>query len=337
MTRARNVADTQDNNGGPVSPVVAGKNAVINGGFDIWQRGTSVTSSSGVLGTTFLADRWSAYYYGGGNVANYTMSQQAQTPGAISGYEAPFFMRHAFPAGNSGTYWEFLTKIEDVRTFAGQTITISFWAKSSGTVNPSIELQQNFGSGGSTAVYAYPGTPSLSSSWTRYSFTTTLGSATGKTIGAGNYFQFKLYFGPSGGSVSAFNLDMAGVQIELGSVATPFSRAGGTLQGELLACQRYYQRLGALYGYAFASDSIQGTVSALPMRSMPTASMITSTPYAESPINVTARNGVNSTTAGSPNVNEYGNQVIRVNGYSGLSAGTISYIPSNQIALSAEL
>jgi hypothetical protein len=60
--------------------------------------------------------------------------------------------------------------------------------------------------------------------------------------------QFKLYFGPTAGAVTAFNFDVAGFQIELGSAATVFSRAGGTVQGELAACQRYYYRSTGLDG-----------------------------------------------------------------------------------------
>jgi hypothetical protein len=266
MTRSRDVADSQDNLGGAVPPITAGKNAVINGGFDVWQRGTTLSSTSGTLGETFLADRWTNYYFGGGNSANYTVSRQAQTPGAIPGNESPFYVRYAFPAGNATTYWETIHKIEDVRTFAGQTVTISFWSRNSGTqgIAPNIELQQVFGSGGSSSVYYYPGTPPISSAWTRYRLTTTLGGVTGKTIGANSYLQFKLYFGPTAGSVTAFNFDVAGVQIELGSQATPFSRAGGTIQGELAACQRYYWRQSTKSSnYSSVGNGYASTTSAV--------------------------------------------------------------------------
>ena len=38
-------------------------------------------------------------------------------------------------------------------------------------------------------------------------------------------------------------IDLFGVQMEVGSTLTTFTRAGGTLQGELAACQRYYYRI----------------------------------------------------------------------------------------------
>lgn len=318
MSRARDTANTQDNVGGAVTPIVGGKNAIINGGMDIWQRGTTLSSTSGLLSTAYLADRWSTYYYGGGNTANYTVSQQAMTPGSLTGYEPQYYMRNAFPAGNAGTYWELINKIEDVRTYAGQTIVISFWLRNSSTsVAPSMEIIQNFGTGGSSSVYYYPATTTISSSWTKYTVSTTLGSISGKTIGTGSYLQFKLYFGPSAGSVTAFNFDIVGFQMELGSVATPFSRAGGTLQGELAACQRYYWRAGgdSLY-QAFGIGSSYSTTQAVivipypvPMRDTPTtidynALGIKGNP-SWTPVAVTSANNFNGTSGSKYVMNLY--------------------------------
>jgi hypothetical protein len=50
----------------------------------------------------------------------------------------------------------------------------------------------------------------------------------------------------SSGTIASNVIDVWGVQLEVGSVATPFSRAGGTIQGELAACQRYYEKSYAL-------------------------------------------------------------------------------------------
>lgn len=346
MTRARDVADTQDNLGGPVSPFLAGKNKIINGDFGVWQRGTTVSSTSGTLLTTYLADRWTSYYFGGGNTANYTMSQQAQTPGAIPGCETPFFIRHAFPVSNATTYWEFINRIEDVRTLAGQKISFSFWAKTTGTqYYPTIEIQQNFGSGGSSTVYEYIGAQTFTSSWARYTYTTTLPSISGKTIGAGNYLQFKLYFGPTGGSGSAFNLDIAGVQLELGSVATPFVPAGGgSPQAELALCQRYYFRNYANDAYgAFGWGTASGTANVVVY--IPTPVTMRTYPTAIDYSTLQVGDGVSGTVITSTSFSNQGSrQIIAINAV--VSSGLTQYRPyalqsnnntSGYLGLSAEL
>jgi hypothetical protein len=163
-------------------------------------------------------------------------------------------------------------RIEDVRTLANQTATVSFWAKAnSGTPNIAVRLEQNFGSGGSSSVFAlFDVVKTISTSWARYSFTATVPSISGKTLGAGSYLAFRIYYaaGSAVADVGSVGLqdntfDLWGVQVEAGSVATAFQTATGTLQGELAACQRYYQRItsgatGDSKGTGFADSTTSG-------------------------------------------------------------------------------
>jgi hypothetical protein len=143
-------------------------------------------------------------------------------------------------------------KIEDVRTFAGQTITISFWAKAaSGTPKVVVETEQFFGTGGSPSanVTSYAGQVTLSTSWNRYSVSLTVPSISGKTIGTTantSFIELNLWtsagtdFNARTGSlgIQSTTIDFWGVQVEKGTTATPFEyRPIGT---ELALCQRYY-------------------------------------------------------------------------------------------------
>jgi hypothetical protein len=259
MTRSRDVADTQDNSGGAVAPFVAGKNKIINGDFAINQRGFS--SASNTAGFKF--DRWDVSSFNSGTI---TDSSQTFTPGTapVTGYEGSTYYRVVTNTGaGNGNYYFLRQKIEDVRTLANQTATISFWAKSgSGTPKIAVELTQAFGSGGSpsTAVNTYINQVTLSTSWTRYTLTTIVPSISGKTIGTtANTSSLQLNLWVTAGSdynsrtgslgIQENTFDIWGVQVEAGSVATPFTTATGTLQGELAACQRYYFRItsGEIY------------------------------------------------------------------------------------------
>jgi hypothetical protein len=245
MSRAQLTSTVEQNSAGAASPFVAGKNAIINGALDIWQRGTSFTP----VNNGFMADRWKAFFDGTG--ATRTYSQQTFTFGSapVAGYESTYFLRiNQSVAGSSGTYNQITQPIENVRTFAGQTVTMSFWAKAaSTTVMPYLILSQNFGVSGSADVDTIAATNvSIGTSWTRYSYTVALPSIAGKTIGANNYLHYKFYLPLN----ATFTFDLWGMQLEAGSVATPFTTATGTLQGELAACQRYYYRNTSTGGYA---------------------------------------------------------------------------------------
>lgn len=251
MTRARDVADTQDNVGGSVAPFVAGKNRIINGDFAVNQRNFISLSASG-----YGFDRWQ-WITGGGTCSH---STQTFTPGAapVAGYESRNFARITTSGQSASTDLTIFGQwIEGVQTFAGQTVTLSFWAKAtSGTPKIALELVQQFGSGGSPSseVQNYAGQVTISTSWNRYSVTITLPSIAGKTIGTNaNSTTLVPLFWFSGGSaynartgslgIQSNTFDIWGVQLEAGSVATPFTTATGNPASELAACQRYYFRM----------------------------------------------------------------------------------------------
>ena len=218
----------------------AGKNKIINGDFNIWQRGTSFTNPTA---GAFLSDRFLIDYSSG--TVNCVVSQQTFTPGAapVAGYESQYFLRVSQSAATASKNIYLRHKIEDVRSLAGQTATFSFWAKANASKTLNIAFYQYFGTGGSAGV-SFTGTPttaSVTTSWQRFTVTVNVPSVSGKTIGASSWLLAEMYYD----SNAIQDLDFWGWQLEAGSVATAFQTATGTLQGELAACQRYYQRVSA--------------------------------------------------------------------------------------------
>jgi hypothetical protein len=221
----------------------AGKNKIINGNFGVWQRGTSFSTDGAYTSDRFIVD----------SNATFTATQQTFTPGAapVAGYESQFYLQIAKSAG--GTYCDAKQRIEDVRTFAGQTITLSAYMKvSSGTASVEPYYNQVFGTGGSAAVSATVTAQTITTSWVRYSFTFAIPSVSGKTIGAGSYLELYL---PRIVTSSAVTVAIWGVQAEIGSVATPFQTSSGSIQGELAMCQRYCQVANNQFGQMYSTTS----------------------------------------------------------------------------------
>jgi hypothetical protein len=231
MTFARDLASFADS----ASQNLTFRNKIINGDFGIWQRGTSFTNNAT---GTFNTDRFKQFYDGTG--ATRIISQQTFTPGSAPAapYESQYFLRfNQSVAGTSGTFNTLTQPIEDVRTFAGTTVTLSYWAKAAASLSLTIEADQGFGSGGSSTVTtSVVAGQTITTSWVRYSHTFSMPSVSGKTIGTSSFvnMSFKLPLN------TTFTFDIWGVQVEAGPAATPFEvRPVGT---ELALCQRYYYK-----------------------------------------------------------------------------------------------
>jgi hypothetical protein len=228
-------------NGGPLAGF---RNAIINGNFDIWQRGTSFTDA-----VVYGADRW--LNARGGSAC--TMSRLSWAVGDnTTGSNPKFLCRMAVTSvAGAANFVQLAQRIEGVQTFSGQQVTYSFWAKADANKTIAVDFAQNFGTGGSpSAAVGGIGAAkhNLTTSWQKITGTVSVSSVGGKTLGSdGNdMLIFRIWFdaGSDFNSQTATlgqqsgTFDIAQVQIEAGPVATPFERR--PIGTELALCQRYY-------------------------------------------------------------------------------------------------
>ena len=256
---------TVNGNAYPSAGPLSNRNLIINGSMEIAQRGTS-SSSNGYVSL----DRWYVNQSGGST----TFSQETFAVGSeiegISTYGK-------LVVSSSSDYTNIRQRIEDVKSIPTGTVTVSFWAKGtapSGGLN--IWIVQNFGSGGSVDVDIAPEDVSLTATWTKYSVNFTIPSISGKTIGSSNFLQ--VAFGQySNTGTTAWQLNITGVQLEVGTVATPFEHR--SFGDELARCQRYFQLISSGSEVTVGSGSCTGTTTADIQRSLMTTMRSTPTLY----------------------------------------------------------
>jgi hypothetical protein len=282
-------------------------NSILNSAFDIWQRGTSFAHTSGNI---YGADRWGCYRAAFATGA----TSSRQSPG-LTGFQ--YSARVQRDSGNSSTaairFTQAFETSDSIR-FAGQTVTLSFYARKGANYTDTASnlnavvfsgtgTNQNPWGGFTGASNAINSNAVLSNSWTRYSFSGTVNSNA-------NQLCIEFSYIPVGTAGANDWFEITGVQLEAGSVATPFVRAGGTLQGELAACQRYYQRFTADNGVFIGGHggSVTGTIG-----------------QATIPLPVTMRANPSSIDFANISWYNYGNGVLYNTGSFVLQAGQTNY------------
>jgi hypothetical protein len=237
------------------------ENRIINGAFDFWQRGTSLTSNA------YGADRW----FNGVSGGTVTMSRQAFTIGdTLGSNSAAVFLRQSVSGQSLASHYAVTQqRIEGVRSYAGQTITVLGWARrSSGAGNMAVEVVQTFGTGGSpSAEVTGIGQPvALTGSWAPFAVTVAVPSVAGKTLGTDGNDRLELLFWTSAGSnwntrsgslgLQTIGVDLWGIHIKLGvhTTAAVEMYRQPELGPELLRCQRYF-RVGTIYGWGHANNT----------------------------------------------------------------------------------
>jgi hypothetical protein len=211
-------------------------NLLINGNFDIWQRGAS--QDAPFYGS---ADRWWSTVGYGGSIGS--LSRQAFSTGQTDVPNNPTSFSRTIIANVGIDIPAFMSQaIEDVRTVAGKTVTLSFWARTDSEKNMQILLQQRFGSGGSASISNFSSPIVINDVWTKCTFTSEFPPIVDKIIGSDSRVTVFIYFShPNtdvGLQIGIF--DIAQVKLEFGDRATPF--VPRHIAEELLLCQRYFQR-----------------------------------------------------------------------------------------------
>jgi hypothetical protein len=317
-------------------------NAVINGGFDIWQRGTSFTAAS-----VYTADRWFA-----GSQTTFTRSRQAS---GLTGIQyAMRVQRDSGSTNTSGGSIYYNLESADSYRFAGQTVTVSFYAKAGANYSPTSSAlgyilytgtgtdqrrDQSTGFTGETTVVNSSVT--LTTSYQRFSYTVAIGaSATEIALG---------FYSSNTGTASTNDwYEITGVQLEVGSVATTFKRsngAGGTIQGELAACQRYYWRTTGTgsdstvftgFGYTYTTtNSAVNLPLRVTMRVKPTAIDYANLIHIQTNGNQAAVTALTIANGGTNDVQLLGTSTAITNSLSTAVCGSTGGTP--YIGLSAEL
>jgi hypothetical protein len=227
------------------------RNTVINGGFDVWQRGTTAAIPSSV-GTSYLADRWSAYRPAAG-------STQSRVTAGLDGFQ--YALRIKRDNGNGTTSVIYVNQSFETSTMAklaNKTVTLSFYARAGANYSSASSLlsARVVAGTGTEANIIYTGvtgsteplttTSTLTTSWQRFTVTGLIPSGTN---GGGVYF----FYTPTGSATTENDyFEITGVQLEVNTMATPFEqRPIGT---ELALCQRYYYRRSPGKAYGMMSD-----------------------------------------------------------------------------------
>jgi hypothetical protein len=222
------------------------QNPVLNSAMQVFQRGTSAAGASGSF-NGYAADRWQV---GRGGFAAGSTSSQQLTNDTTNLPNVQYCLRVQRNSGNTSTAITFLTQnFESINSipFRGKIVTFSFYARAganfsslsnalgAGLISGTGTDQNQFTSGFTGGVTPAGGIVTLTTTWQRFSFSGTVSTSA-------NQLAIQFYYDPTGTAGVNDYFEITGVQVEVGSVATPFKTYAGTIQGELAACQRYYIR-----------------------------------------------------------------------------------------------
>ncbi|GGF72812.1 hypothetical protein GCM10010912_17540 [Paenibacillus albidus] len=290
-------------------PYNVNRQAIINGGFEVAQRGATFTNPS--YGT-YTLDRYRMEAGGVGTFPTSIVHSQATlVAGAIPG-GANYYNVSVNGAGSGyGTdaYYLITQLIERGTRYlcgAGKKLVLSFWAFSSISGKKiAVNIAQSYGTGGSpSATEQLIGQAiTLTAGWARYTVVFDTQTLVGKTFGSNGDdslgIRFWLMWGANfssrfGASTSetflaAGNIGIA--QVQLSTADVPFQPR--TYHEELSLCRRYFSKSRYEFVYSYV-DQVYTALASWPqrMRVNPTVTIGTLQGVYDTALGVTATAGI---------------------------------------------
>jgi hypothetical protein len=217
------------------------RQAIINGNFDVWQRGTSIAMTAA---NAYAADRWYCETATAGT--DKTVSREDGT-----GVNGSYYCARVKMVSDVDELLTFSQALEsqDSIKFRGQKVTLSFYARGGAEFvadNPTLVSKIATGKGTDQKLLAFTTLAdgvaqnnTLTTDWQKFTCTTTAVIAADITqIGV----SFAFTHAGSGTTTNYFEVTQ--VQLCAGDVALPFMPK--SYDEELRACQRYYQHLSSV-------------------------------------------------------------------------------------------
>ena len=226
------------------------RNMLINGDFQLWQRGTSGTVN------TYTCDRWFGWGY-----QQALTQQQAENQTSNTGR---FALRVAHNEATANTFSSIAQTLEtnDIAKARGNKVTFSIDVKKgsgfTGTLNIQIvertDAEGSINTGTRNVMVTSDITSSLTTSLQRFTVTTS-GTVAQNALTLG----VNVNHNGTSGTDATNNFQVERAQLEIGDIATPFEyRSYGE---ELAACQRYYQVTQNFNGNGHSSNGVVGMVT----------------------------------------------------------------------------
>jgi len=236
-----------------------GRNRIINGAMDIWQRGTSF--NFGVNQRGYTADRYFARSDDSGSIVVSRAAVPTNATAALSPFN--YYLSAQVTAGSGAATQQVVSyPIEGVKTLSGGKAAVSFLMWADAPKNVGVQLYQGFGGG--SFNYLTPQVVSLTTTPTWFTLvfdlplvTTSFDSTTSRLqvvfyLSAGSNYNAN-----SGGiGIQSGTFNFTGLQVEAGTVMSGFEFRPQEL--ELALCQRYYEK-------SFAQDVTPANQTTAPL------------------------------------------------------------------------